>query len=334
MDLDMPFIFALIIAFGVFMYVLMDGFDLGVGILFRAAPSDHDRDVMMNSVAPIWDGNETWLVLGGSALLAAFPVAYSVILPALYLPILAMLIGLIFRGVAFEFRFKATRSRPLWDLSFNLGSIVATVAQGVVLGAFIQGFPVENRQFVGGTFDWLTPFSLFTGVALLAGYGLLGATWVIMKAEGALQDWAYRVTKWLLAAVVLAVLIVSAWTPLLNPEIAERWFSWPNIAWLSPIPVATGLCAIGLLIAVDRRSDAWPFVFTMLLFLLSFVGLGVSLFPYVIPPDISIWEASSPPETQVFLLVGAVIVIPLTLGYTAYSYWVFRGKVAHDVGYH
>jgi len=334
MSLDPPLIWAGIIGFGVFMYVLMDGFDLGIGILFRAAPSDTDRDVMMNSVAPIWDGNETWLVLGGAGLLAAFPLAYAVLLPALYLPLTLMLIALIFRGVAFEFRFKAGRSRPLWDRAFNAGSIVATFTQGIALGAFIQGFEVSGRAYAGGSFDWLSPFSLLTGLALLAGYALLGSTWLIMKTEGALQDWEYRLTRPLLLAVLAFIVIVSLWTPLMDPAIARRWFSWPNILYLSPVPGITAVLAWLLHRAVARRAEAWPFVLTMALFLLSYLGLAISLWPAIVPPDISIWQAASPPETQVFLLVGVAFLIPLILVYTAYAYWVFRGKVTADVGYH
>jgi len=330
----LPLIWAGIIAFGVFMYVLMDGFDLGVGILFRAAPSDRDRDAMMNSVAPVWDGNETWLVLGGASLFAAFPLAYAVLLPALYLPILAMLIALIFRGVAFEFRFKAETSRYLWNWSFNLGSMLAAFSQGVILGAFIQGFVVENRQYAGGPFEWLTPFTIATGLGLVAGYGLLGATWLIMKTEGPLQAWARRMARRLLAAVIVFIALVSVWTPFFDAEIARRWFSWPNIAYLSPVPVLTALAAIGLWRAVERGAEVVPFLLAMALFLLSYGGLAISLWPNVIPPDISIWQAASPPETQVFLLVGVAFLVPAILGYTAYSYWVFRGKVAHDAGYH
>ncbi len=198
LGIDLPLLWAAIIVVGVVMYVLLDGFDLGVGILFPFLPTDQDRDLAMNSVAPIWDGNETWLVLGGAGLFAAFPLAYAVILPGTYLPLIIMLLGLIFRGVAFEFRFKAHHRRHLWDKAFHYGSLAATIAQGMVLGAFIQGFEVENRQFAGGMFDWLTPFSLLTGAALISGYALLGATWLIMKTERELQERCYRLARGLL----------------------------------------------------------------------------------------------------------------------------------------
>lgn len=330
----LPLIWAAIIAFAVFMYVLMDGFDLGVGILFRAAPSDADRDRMMNSVAPVWDGNETWLVLGGGGLLAAFPLAYAIILPALYIPLLLMLIALVFRGVAFEFRFKANTSRHLWDKAFHYGSVLATFMQGVALGAFIQGFKVTGRDFSGGPFDWATPFSLLTGLGLLAGYVLLGAGWLILKTDGALQDWAYKTAKRALAAVLIFVALVSLTTPLLEPAIAARWFSWPNIGYLAPVPIVTAVLTLGLWRALVRRRELSPLLYGFGLFGMSYLGLAISLWPNVVPPGISIWQAASAPASQLFMLVGALLVVPVMLGYIAYSYWLFRGKVRADAGYH
>ena len=332
MHFDLPLVWSAVIAFAVFMYVLMDGFDLGIGIFFLALPGEAERDQAMRSVAPIWDANETWLVLGGTALIGAFPLAYAVILPALYLPILLMLIALVFRGVAFEFRFKAQRYRRVWDCAFSLGSILATFAQGVVLGAFVQGFPVAERQFAGGPLDWLTPFALVTGLALVAGYGLLGATWLIMKSEGRLQSWAYHATLVLLAAVLAFMAVVSLWVPFLSPEIAARWFAWPNIAWLSPVPILVLLAAWGLWRSVRAMLEVVPFLLAMALFLLGYAGLAISLFPKIVPPAISIWDAASPPTTQAFLLAGVAVLIPLILAYTAWSYWVFRGKVG-ETGY-
>ena len=334
MEIDLPLIWSGIIGFGVFMYVLMDGFDLGIGILFQAVPSDDERSVMMNSVAPVWDGNETWLVLGGTALIAAFPVAYAVLLPALYLPLLLMLIALIFRGVAFEFRARAHRSRPAWNWAFFLGSLLATFAQGIVLGTFVQGFAVENREYAGEPLDWLTPFSIMTGFALVAGYALLGSTWLVMKTEGRLQHWAYRTSSFLLPVVLAFMALVSLWVPFLGTEIHERWFAWPNIAWLAPVPLLTALCAFALWRSLRALHEVTPFLLTMGLFLLGYAALVISLWPNVVPPDISIWEAASPPETQIFLLVGVAFLIPLILAYTAWSYWVFRGKVAEGEGYH
>lgn len=333
-DPTLTLVWFAIIAFGIFMYVLMDGFVLGIGILFRAAPSEADRDLMMNSVAPIWDGNETWLVLGGASLFAAFPVAYAVVLPALYLPLLAMLIALVFRGVAFEFRFKAARRRHLWSLAFNLGSIVTAFAQGVVLGTFVQGFSVVDRHFDGSPLDWITPFSLITGVALLAGYALLGATWLIIKAEGALQDWAYGITLPLLGLMVLFMIAISLWMPFLDADIAARWFSWPNIVYLAPIPFLTAAATLKLYRTVRERREIMPFVLAMALFLLNYAGLAISIWPNIVPPNLSIWEAASPPESQRFLLIGTIVIVPIVLLYTGYSYWVFRGKITHDIGYH
>lgn len=331
----LPVVWAVVLGFGVAMYVLLDGFDLGMGILFPFARSDRERDMMMQSVAPVWDGNETWLILGGGGLFVAFPLAYALLMPALYLIILFMLIMLIFRGVAFEFRFKARRSRFLWDWSFALGSTLAAFAQGVVLGAFVQGFQVDlqQRTFIGGAFDWLTPFSLFTGVALVAGYAALGAAWLILKTEGDLQAWARRLMLPLAALVLVLIAAVSLWTPMLNDEIYRRWFTWPNLGFLAPVPLAVLACAGGLFWAVRRNKEVWPFLFTMALFLLSYGGLGVSLWPYVVPRDVTIWDAAAPVSSQLFILVGAGVLMPVVLGYTAYTYWVFRGKVRPGEGY-
>tara|TARA_R110000787_G_scaffold16622_25_gene50758 strand:+ start:3628 stop:4641 length:1014 start_codon:yes stop_codon:yes gene_type:complete len=330
----LPLIYTGIIAFGILMYVWMDGFDLGVGILFNAAPTEADRDLLMNSIAPVWDGNETWLVLGGGALLVAFPMAYSIIMPALYLPFTVMLLGLIFRGVAFEFRFKAERGRRFWNLAFGIGSLVAAVSQGIVLGAYLDGITVVNGVFAGGSFDWLTPFSILTGCAVACGYALLGATWTAMKTEGALRDWAFGLADRMCIGVLFFMVAVSIGTAYLSDEIAGRWFSWPNIGWLAPVPVITALVALLLFRAVRRRDEIAPFVLTLILFLLGFIGLGVSLWPAIIPPGITIWQAAGDPGSQTFLLVGVVVLVPCILGYTAMTYWIFRGKVKADGGYH
>lgn len=330
----LPPLFAGIIGFGLLMYVLMDGFDLGVGILFPAAKSDQDRDVMMNTVAPIWDGNETWLVLGGAGLFGAFPLAYGVILSALYLPLTVMLIALVFRGVAFEFRFKAGKNKYLWDIAFSAGAIVCTFAQGVTLGAFIQGLPVVDNGFAGGDFDWLTPFSIMTGFSLITGYALLGATWLIFKTEGPLQVWAYGKAMAMLVLMLVCMSAVSLWTPILDPAIADRWFSWPNILFLSPVPLAVAATAITLVAKLNARAELAPFLLSLFLFWLGFSGLAVSLWPNIIPPSISIWDAASPTESLSFMIWGFVVLVPVILAYTTYSYWVFRGKVTRDSGYH
>lgn len=330
----MPLIYTVIIGIGVFMYVWMDGFDLGVGIIFNAAPSEEDRDILMNSIAPVWDGNETWLVLGGGALLVAFPMAYSILLPALYIPFTLMLLGLIFRGVAFEFRFKATKAKQLWNLAFGIGSLVAAFMQGVVLGAYVHGIPVVDGQFAGGSFTWVSPFSILTGCAVACGYTLLGATWTAMKTEGALQDWAFAIARRMCVGVLIFMALVSIGTAFQNRVIAELWFSWPNMAILAPVPVITGIVAILLIRAVHRRQEAAPFILTLILFALGYIGLGISLWPAIIPPDITIWQAAGDPGAQGFLLVGVVVLIPCILGYTALTYWIFRGKVKADGGYH
>jgi cytochrome d ubiquinol oxidase subunit II len=328
-------LWTLILGLAVFFYVLLDGFDLGVGILYNFARTTADRNLLMNSIAPIWDGNETWLVLGGIGLMAAFPLAFAIILPAVYFPILVMLLSLIFRGVAFEFRFRDAEHRTFWDHAFGYGSAIATFAQGVVLGAFIQGFQVEGRHFTGGSFDCFTPFSLFTGIALVFGYGLLGAGWLILKTEGPLQDSARRQARFCFLGTLAAVGVVSLWTPFLDPDIAHRWFSWPNMAFLAPVPLLTALFGILEWRAIaNSKSELSPFVYAVLLFSLSYLGIAISLFPMIVPHHYDLWQAASSPDTQIFLGVGTLFLLPVILVYTGWSYWVFRGKVRADTGYH
>ncbi|MDI5933380.1 cytochrome d ubiquinol oxidase subunit II [Halomonas kalidii] len=329
---DLSLIWAVIIGFGVIMYVLMDGFDLGVGILFPFAPDEAARDVMMNSVAPVWDGNETWLVLGGAGLLGAFPLVYSVFLPALYIGVFLMLAGLIFRGIAFEFRFKSRRNRRWWNRAFCWGSAVAAFAQGAVVGTYIQGFAVEDFVYVGGALDWLTPFTVVTGLGLMAGYALLGATWLIMKSEGHVQAWAYRITPPLLAAVLAVFLIISLWTPFVNPAVWTRWFDHIQLIWI--LPALALSCAFVVFRSVRRRSEGLPFVATLGLYIFTYLGLVASKWPVIVPPNYTIWDAASAPESQLFLLLGVLFVIPIVLAYTAWTYWVFRGKVKVGEGYH
>ncbi|MBR0558161.1 cytochrome d ubiquinol oxidase subunit II [Ciceribacter sp. L1K23] len=334
MAIDLAFIWACLIAFAVLAYVILDGFDLGVGILFPLFPEKPERDQMMNSVAPVWDGNETWLVLGGGGLLAVFPLAYATILPALYAPLIAMLLGLIFRGVAFEYRWRTRRAEFLWDWAFAGGSIVATFAQGVALGALVQGIPVENRAYAGGWWDWLTPFSLATGVALVIGYGLLGATWLVMKTEGELAGTARRYARLLAFATVGAMGVFSLWTPWLKPLYLERWFSFPTVIFSFVVP-ALVLFSLWLIIkGLKDGHDSRPFVASLGLFVLGYAGIGISFYPYIVPTSVTIWDAAAPPESLAFLLVGAVVLLPMILGYTAYAYWVFRGKIRPGEGYH
>jgi cytochrome d ubiquinol oxidase subunit II len=325
-SIDLVPIWTFILGLGVFVYVLLDGFDLGVGILYGFAQKD-DRQLLMNSIAPIWDGNETWLILGGVGLMAAFPLAFVIIMPAVYFPILLMLLGLVFRGVAFEFRFKEPTFQRFWDNAFCAGSAIATFAQGTVLGAFIQGFKVTGRAFTGTSWDWLTPFSLLTGIALMLGYTLLGAGWLVLKTEHHLQDWARGAGKVALIGVLIAVGIVSLWTPLIDHDIGTRWFSLPNIFFLAPVPILTAAVAIFVWRELDGHRDATPFLGTVVLFLLSYLGIAVSLWPMIVPHRFTLWEAASSPGTQVFLLIGTLVLLPIVLAYSAWSYWVFRGKV-------
>ncbi len=335
MGIDLPLVWAIIIAFGLMMYVVMDGFDLGIGILFPFIPSRDDRDVMVNTVAPVWDGNETWLVLGGAALFAAFPLAYAVVLSALYIPLVLMLAGLILRGVAFEFRFKAHEPhKAFWDVAFAGGSCIAAFFQGVALGAFISGFEIVGSAYVGGALDWITPFNIFTGCGLLVAYALLGSTWLIMKTEGSLQARMIDLAKPITLVLLATIAAVSLWTPLAHPNIAERWFSLPNLFFFAPVPILV-LAAAGLLLrSLQYEPHASPFLLALCLLFLGYSGLAISLWPNIVPPSISIWAAAGPPQSLGFTLVGALFIIPIILMYTIWSYYVFRGKVRPGEGYH
>lgn len=330
----LPLIWVCIIAAGVAIYVVLDGFDLGIGILFPFARSHAHRDLMMNSVAPVWDGNETWLVMGGVALLAAFPKAYAILLSALYTPLMLMLIALIFRGVSFEFRFKAHSSRYLWDAAFSLGSMLTAFCQGLTLGAVVQGFQVADGAYAGGAYDWFTPFSVFTGFAVIAGYALLGSSWLIMKTEHDLQDWSFKAARRCLFLMLAAVAVVSLWTPFMQPAIRERWFSLPNFFYLSQVPFATFLLATGCWYALRRRYPRAPFFCSIGLFLLAYLGLIISIWPYIVPRALTYTEAASPPSSQLFVLVGFVIIVPVILGYTVVGYRIFSGKVKAGEHYH
>ncbi|MDA8870175.1 cytochrome d ubiquinol oxidase subunit II [Rhizobiaceae bacterium] len=337
MIFDLTFVWAFLIAFAVFVYVVLDGFDLGLGMLFAIEPERRSRDVMMNSVAPVWDGNETWLVLGGGGLFAAFPLAYALILPALYAPIIAMLLALVFRGVAFEFRWRTERWRGVWDLAFIGGSVLASFSQGVALGALLQGIQVDKaaRAYSGGWFDWLTPFSLTVGAAVVVGYMLLGATWLVMKTDGPLQE-RMRARAWILGiATVVFMGIVSLWTPFLQDGYFSRWFVGWGWALAALVGGLVGLVALLMFRSLTVHHHEYrPFILALTLFALGFIGLGVCMFPYIVPTQVTIYEAAAPYESQLFMIIGAAVLIPLILIYTAYAYWVFRGKVDPDVGYH
>ncbi len=334
MEIDYPFIWAGIIAFAVLTYVVLDGFDLGIGILFPTGETERDKDVMMNSVAPIWDGNETWLVLGGGGLFAVFPLAYAVIMPALYMPIILMLLALVFRGVAFEYRWRTQRWKRVWDVAFFGGSLVAALMQGVALGALVQGIKVADRAYAGGWWDWLTPFSVLTGVAVATGYTLLGATWLVLKTEGPLQRQMRRYAWYLAIGTLAAIGLVSLLTPFQDPVYFERWFSMPGIVFTVIVPVLLALTTWRLLTGLLSGHDLSPFLASLGLFVLGFIGIGISFYPHIVPPGLTIAEAAAPDSSLKFALVGTVVLVPLILAYTAYAYWVFRGKIDPDKGYH
>ena len=332
--LDLPTLWAGIIAFAVLAYVVLDGFDLGIGILFLLFAGEDDRDTLTNSVAPVWDGNETWLVLGGGGLMAVFPLAYATVMPALYVPIILMLLGLVFRGVAFEFRFRTRRWRSVWDFGFALGSITAGFMQGIALGALVQGIRIADRQYAGGWWDWLTPFSILTGVAVVVGYSIMGACWLNLKTEGEVQTRARRYAR--IAAIGTLALIgaVSLWTPFLNPIYFTRWFQWPTAFFSALVPLLLVVCGFGLWWGLNAGRHLLPFLSALGWFVLSFIGLGISFSPYIVPGPLPIEEAAAPPASLGFLLVGALVLVPIILAYTGYAYWVFRGKVRTSEAYH
>jgi cytochrome d ubiquinol oxidase subunit II len=334
MESYLPVIWAAIIGIAVAMYVILDGFDLGIGILFPFAETERERDQMMNSVAPFWDGNETWLVLGGAGMMVAFPPAYSIILPALYLPVIIMLLALVFRGVAFEFRWLGVTSKGHWTFAFAAGSALAAFCQGLILGGLIQGIKVENGAFAGGAFDWATPFAVLCGLGLVTGYGLLGATWLIMKTEGTIAKWARTQARLLLLAVLAFMAIVSVWTPLAFERVAERWFALPNILFFWWVPAATALVAFAIWRSIETGREALPFIASIALFLLGYLGLVISNFPYLVPPSLTIWQTAAAPATHVFMLMGTLVMLPIIFGYTIFVYWTFSGKLREGEGYH
>ncbi|MFM5895480.1 MAG: cytochrome d ubiquinol oxidase subunit II [Novosphingobium sp.] len=331
--IDLTVIWAGIIGFAIVAYVVMDGFDLGIGILFPWIKVGPERDTAMNSIAPVWDGNETWLVLGGGGLLAAFPLAYAIILPALYAPLMAMLLGLVLRGVAFEFRWRDPAHRPTWDLAFHAGSLIATFAQGITLGALLQGITVRGRAYAGGWWEWLSPFSLLTGAGLVIGYALLGSCWLIWKTEGPLQDHAYGRARLLGMLLLLAIATVSLATLTLEPQYYTRWLSFPGVLATAQVPLASLVVSVLFFRSLKRKREVQPFLYALGLFGLCIVGLGISIWPNVIPARVSIWDAAAPYRSQLFMLIGAGAMVPVILAYTGWAYWVFRGKVGTE-GYH
>ncbi len=332
-SVDLTVAWAFVLAFAVFAYVVMDGFDLGIGILFPTIARGRERDTAMNSIAPVWDGNETWLILGGGGLFAAFPLAYAIILPATYPLIIAMLLGLVFRGVAFEYRWRDARHQGFWDWAFSIGSFAAAFSQGVILGAILQGIRVDGRAYGGGWLDWLSPFSVLTGASTVVAYALLGSTWLIWRTEGRAQDHARRIAWWAFGATMLAIGAVSLATLTLDNDYFSRWLKWPNVLATAPVPVATALIGWGMIHSLRNDSEGRPFALALALFALTFAGLGVSLFPWIVPTTLTIWDAAAPASSQIFMGVGVVVMMPIIIAYTAYAYWVFRGKAGHE-GYH
>ncbi len=327
--MDYALIAYLLLAFGIVMYVLLDGFDLGIGILLPFARDADERERMFASVAPVWDGNETWLVLGGAVLFAAFPAAYAILLSAWYVPLSLMLCALVLRGVAFEYRPEAHWKAP-WSASLCAGSLLAAFCQGAMLGSFVDGMQVSGHRYAGGPWDWLTPFSVMTGSAVATGYALLGAAWLILKTDGALQARCYRFARLLVVALLGFFAVVSVWTPLAQPAIAARWFSFPAIVWLAPLPAASMLAGVALWRSVEKRRELAPFVLCIALFLLALSGFAYSLWPYIVPRALTVREAAAPPATLGFMLVGVLILMPFVLAYTLHTYRLFRGKTAVD----
>lgn len=323
-----------IIGLAVFIYVVLDGFDLGIGILFPFASNRAERDLMMNSIAPVWDGNETWLVLGGGGLFAVFPLAYSVTMPAFYAPVTIMLLGLVLRGVSFEYRFKTKKGKFLWDKAFFVGSLSATVMQGIMLGTLLQGIEMNGRAYSGGWFDWLTPFTLFCGLSTVCAYVLLGGCWLIMKLPEDIAERYYSVTKHWGLGLVLCISVVSVWLPFTNDIIFNRWFSLPNGVIYLVVPLAALLFVRQIFKALNECKGRRAYLFGVGLFLISFVGFAISTYPYIVPFTLTYAEAAAPASSLTFLLVGTCFLLPAIIGYSAYAYWVFRGRLNHEDRYH
>ena len=330
-DFNLAPLWAFIIIFGIMMYVVLDGFDLGIGILYPFVKNKTHKKVMKTTIMPIWDGNGTWLVFSGAMLFAVFPMAYSVITSALYIPIVLMLFGLIFRGVALELRAKASEAKKhIWDALFMVGSFLAAFFQGVILGAYINGLPVENGSYTGSAFDWIAAFPIFCGISVVIAYALLGCTWLIMKTEDSLHELMYRIVKPLIIILLFVILVISLWTPIKYPGVAERWFSLPNFYWLMPVPILIIVSVIGLLRSVVNDDHTKPFLLALFIIFLGFVGLGISLWPYIVYPSLTIYNSIAPVQSQGILLIGTMFFLPIILGYTGMTYYVFRGKVNHQ----
>ena len=326
----LPTIWAGLLAFAILVYVILDGYDLGVGVLFATTRDEQFRAEMMDAIAPFWDGNETWLILVGAGLFGAFPMVYAIFLPAFYLPVALLLIGLIFRGVAFEFRYRTVGMRWVWDLGFGVGSTVVAFVQGAAIGTMVQELPVVDGAYAGSGYEWISPFSILCGLGLIIGYSLLGAAWLVLKAEGRLQAWAYRRVAILLAGTVLFVAIAFIYALLTRLHVLNRWLEVP---WMLVLPVIGGVACLGILWGVRRRQEGLLFPLTVVVFLTAYATMAVSFWPYMIPFSVTVADAAAPPASLEFMFWGAgVVVFPVVLIYTIWVYWIFRGKL--HKGYH
>jgi len=334
MHIDLSVVGAIAVCLGVFIYVVLDGFDLGIALLLPFVEAKPQREVMLATVAPVWDGNETFLVLGGAALYAVFPVAYATLLPANYLPLVMMLVGLILRGAAFELRVKADRTQRLWDLAFVLGSALACFCQGLVLGSLLHGITIVDGRFAGGPFDWLTPFGVVCGLGVLVTYAALGCGWLILKTDGELQATMLWLMRPLVGVLLGMIAVVSLWTLVRLPGVAHRWLAGDHLGWFLPVPILVVTCVWGIFRAVRRRYETAPFVLTIGLCFLGFTGLVLSIWPCILPPTLTIWQAAADRNSQAFALTGLLVMLPIILIYHAMQYRVFRGKItAGGTGY-
>ena len=332
LPVSLPMFWAGVLALAILIYVLLDGFDLGVGVLFALNRNEGHRQQMMGSIAPVWDGNETWLIIVGTVLFGAFPVVYAIFLSAFYLPVALLLVALILRGVAFEFRYKDARHRWIWDAGFVLGSIVAAFVQGAAIGAMVAGITVADGRFAGGPFDWLAPFPILCGIGLVIGYGLLGAGWLVLKTTGDLRDWAYQWLPRLMKAVIGVVVAALALTLLSDFRVVDRWLDQP---WLFAFPAFAAAAAWGLFRGVSDRRDWQPWLMASTLFVTAFAMLAGSFWPWIVPFHLTIADAAAPTASLAFLYYGiGLVAIPVILVYTGVVYWIFRGKVSADASYH
>lgn len=324
--MDLIIIWSGLVAFVMILYVVLDGIGLGVGVLFPGAQGEAEQDVMIESIAPVWDANQTWIVFGGGAIFAAFPVVYGVLSSALYIPLITFVCGLIFRGVAFEFRANATRKGP-WNNAFFAGSLVAVMSQGMTLGGVLSGIRVVDGHFGGGALDWLNPFSVMVSVALVPGYTMLGSCYLILKTSGPVQERAYRQAMWSAMAVLAFMAVVTVWTPFHYPVVLTHWFAPPRIYFVWIFPVIGLAAAYTLFKGLTTRREYLPLLSAIGLFLSGYSGLLTSLYPFAIPPSVTIYQAAAQPESLSFMLLGVGVVLPLVVAYSFYSHWVFRGKV-------